>query len=822
MILCYRFGLEPSADFPISSSMVCGMLAQVIGKGSQRLGVFADGVCSAADLADDPKEPVRYLSAACSWASDVLGALARPAGVLGSLGCTFAPSTGRALGSMFESKHEFDVAVDVIRRGKCIKFSPTHFGSPWLADDCADGDRGFATLPVYRPSPTPPSPTYPRAPGGGSGAPPSAPPVEVGGLGSVLDWEAPQLVYDHPPYTQTNFLEGVSCPTISFCAAVDVSGNAITSTNPSGGGAWLTTRVSIVSLRSISCPSASFCLAAGGGPIVTSANPSGGIGSWQRFQPLNVASYIESVSCASANLCVAVGNAGDILSSTDPMGGPGAWHQVDLGSQTLVAVSCPTASLCAAVDLDGEAFVSTDPTGPAHAWQPVQIGGRLTEIDCPSASLCVAADQGGRVIASTSPANPASWFAKTVGAADPSIFSTNLSCPSASRCYLTNSHDEVLTSTEPGNPAGGWTTAEGTGGYTPEDLDCPIASFCVALDAPLGKILAATAPLNGVAAWGVAAETGYTPLTGLSCPTATRCVAVSASGDVIWTSDPSGTWNLSPDVDPPEESLTSLTDVSCPTVSLCVAVDERGYVLTSTNPTGGAGTWTKTLLRPYERLTAVACPSAALCVATSSGGTMWASTDPTGGEEAWSPSFVGANVYISDVSCPTNSYCVAVDRRGEASVSSSPAAVVPEWKRFRVDTHNYYLNNVLTPEPLLAVSCPTPSFCTAVGEFTGLVTSANPGGGSDAWTTISLVPPTLEFSLFQDVACPTVSMCAAVGGGSGDSVWSSADPGGGAASWLFADINADIPYGYLLDVSCPSAAYCVALSAGGHAFVGTG
>lgn len=167
MVLCYRFGLEPSADFPISSSMVCGMLAQVIGKRSPKLGVFADGACSGADLADDPKEPVKYLSAACSWASDVLGALAKPAGVLGSLGCTLAPSAGHALGSMFESKHEFDVAVDVTRHGKCIKYSPTHFGSPWLADDCASGDKGFATLPVYRPR----GPLAPQPPGGGGGGP---------------------------------------------------------------------------------------------------------------------------------------------------------------------------------------------------------------------------------------------------------------------------------------------------------------------------------------------------------------------------------------------------------------------------------------------------------------------------------------------------------------------------------------------------------------------------------------------------------------------------------------------------------------------------
>lgn len=195
-VLCYHFGLEPSADFPVTSSMVCGMLAQVIGKGSDRLGVFADGACSGADLADDPKEPVKYLSAACSWASDVLGVLVKPAGVLGSIGCTLAPSAGHALGGMFESKHEFDVAVDVIRHGKCIKYSPSHFGSPWLAERCADGDKGFSTLPVHRPG----APSVPPAPGGAppgaapGGGPTPGPVGEGGGPPGVLVLNPPSIV----------------------------------------------------------------------------------------------------------------------------------------------------------------------------------------------------------------------------------------------------------------------------------------------------------------------------------------------------------------------------------------------------------------------------------------------------------------------------------------------------------------------------------------------------------------------------------------------------------------------------------------------------
>jgi hypothetical protein len=173
MVLCQRFGLTPSADFPISAGMVCGMLAAAIdavpgGQAAHRLSLFADGACSGVELAADPAEPAKYVGIACGWASDLLGALVKPAGVLGSLGCAAAPSAGHALGSLFESKHELDVAIDVMRQGKCIKFSPTHFGSPWLAIRCASGDRGFSGLQLAPPPPPAPPPApSPQVPSSG-------------------------------------------------------------------------------------------------------------------------------------------------------------------------------------------------------------------------------------------------------------------------------------------------------------------------------------------------------------------------------------------------------------------------------------------------------------------------------------------------------------------------------------------------------------------------------------------------------------------------------------------------------------------------------
>src|SRR6185312_1905446 len=111
------------------------------------LALFSDGACPAGAIASDPKEPAAYIGVACGCLSDLLEQVASPVGVFAGLGCATAPVVGTALGSLLESKHELDVAADIVGKGKCLKYSPTHFGSPWLAVACSPSDPGFASLP---------------------------------------------------------------------------------------------------------------------------------------------------------------------------------------------------------------------------------------------------------------------------------------------------------------------------------------------------------------------------------------------------------------------------------------------------------------------------------------------------------------------------------------------------------------------------------------------------------------------------------------------------------------------------------------------------
>src|SRR4051794_15677692 len=79
--------------------------------------------------------------------------------------------------------------------------------------------------------------------------------------------------------------------------------------------------------------------------------------------PFGAPGALLGMSCPSASLCVAVDNAGRIVSSTDPTGGAGAWTLAyAIEAVSLYGVSCPSTSLCVAVASSGDVLTSTDPT----------------------------------------------------------------------------------------------------------------------------------------------------------------------------------------------------------------------------------------------------------------------------------------------------------------------------------------------------------------------------------------------------------------------------------------------------------------------------
>jgi hypothetical protein len=130
--------------------------------------------------------------------------------------------------------------------------------------------------------------------------------------------------------------------------------------------------------------------------------------------------------------------------------------------------------------------------------------------------------------------------------------------------------------------------------------------------------------------------------------------------------------------------------------------------------------------------------------------------------------------------------------------------------------------------PLLGISCPSTSFCVAVGELDSIIATTNPTGGASAWHQAK---PTGEANSdcheyrdppcgypqdrrIRGVSCPSAQLCVAVTGEG--YVYSSTDPTGPGDAWRVADIDDNGPNTHLLGVSCPTASLCVAVSGEGY------
>lgn len=319
----------------------------------------------------------------------------------------------------------------------------------------------------------------------------------------AVSWSAPV------PIGHGSAFNGISCPTATFCAAIDAYGEVVTATDPTGGsGAWTTTSLvnpgfADAGLDAISCPTISLCVVTDGldGSIYASTDPTGGAGAWVHtvVDPGNV---LNGVTCTTTSLCVAVDSSGDVLTSTDPTGGPGAWQTATVdGGNSLNGVACAGSGLCVAV---GTGFsTSTDPTGGSGAWTTT-TSLSASAVDCPSAGLCVAVDDSGNAYVSADPTGgPSAW--RTVDAIDrlhPLQPMTGVSCPSAGLCVAVGESGDAAVTGEPLGGASAWSGASidsvGLGG-----VSCPTTSLCVAVDdsgdALVGTVLTPSVAIQGVA-----------------------------------------------------------------------------------------------------------------------------------------------------------------------------------------------------------------------------------------------------------------------------------------------------------------------------------
>ncbi len=616
---------------------------------------------------------------------------------------------------------------------------------------------------------------------------------------SGLTWSTPQSI---DPDGGIATLTSVSCPSASFCMAVDQAGRALTW----NGSSWLSLRIIDPNggLSSVSCPSATSCVAVdtSGDALTWNGNSWSSPQSIDPFSPsTGTGGDLTSVSCPTALFCAAV----DASDGSLFLWNGTTWSAAtDVGltfTDNAASVSCPSASFCMVVDGDGQ-----DVTWDGSTWSVPQqttlpvLGGFLDgiQVSCSSSAFCgvVEADTSDPISAAApppvlalSPVSASTWSSGSWSS--PSQLNPGgqlvyglvlgVSCSTATECQA------IVNSTGPDGAANSewdgstWSPIQvvaSSGAYSSPTgaVACPTSALCVA-------VVGSEATMWSGTSWTTPRLIDPAPgvLPGVSCPTATFCAAVDQSGNAL-TWDGSG-WSSPQSID----STRNLSGVSCPSPTLCVAVDAYGDATV-----WNGSSWS--ILHDIDQLNpilAVSCASTSFCMAVDGNGN---AVDWNG--SLWSaPDFIDSNGYLGSVACTSSSFCVAVDESGHAltwngSSWSGPASI--------------------DSSGLSSVACPTSSFCVAV-DASGNALSWN----GSSWSS----PVSIDSSGLSSVACPTSSFCVAVDGSGNALSWN-------GSSWS-SPVSID-PYsqstnlgGFLIRVSCASASFCVAVDSTGQALTGT-
>ncbi len=316
--------------------------------------------------------------------------------------------------------------------------------------------------------------------GGGAGSANSA--TAPSGGSQPATWSSPVLIEPSGQPTDYDSIYGLSCPTGTFCAAVDESGGALFREE----GHWSTPR-----------------------PVATATGT------------------LQSVSCPTATDCVAVPAAsgavtwnGTSWSQSDPVTTPG-----DTG---LTNISCPTTTFCAGVGTPGIPGPSLITTWDGQRWTAQQtpatgaIGDRLMDVSCATPDFCVAVNLDGKILTF----DGSRWSGPTASGM-PRL--TSVSCPSARFCMVMGG-DSSATDVD-----GRWSGAGTIPGFIAPvvaEVSCSSASRCTAIG------------LNGLAAtwtaghWAPAVRVftgGYLATVALSCAPSGPCTAVTSKGDAAST-----------------------------------------------------------------------------------------------------------------------------------------------------------------------------------------------------------------------------------------------------------------------------------------------
>ena len=279
------------------------------------------------------------------------------------------------------------------------------------------------------------------------------------GASGSLRFTRPQLV------TRRSALVAVSCASDTFCIALDDAGHAYRFDGARWTGptilAGLTPGPGTVS---VSCASADLCVAA---PTGSNAVATWNGQAWPAPTVLGGASGIEAVGCAPSGYCAAVDGEGNAFAL-----GSDGWAATSGDWGSVSAISCVSASFCVSTSggisqWDGSAWTTPNTLGVTSAFAGVS---------CPTATFCLAVDGLGQALQWDGQSWSAPVRIEPATVAGGSAL-TGVSCPTPSFCVAVDAAGGLLQW-----DGATWSRTEVDGGRAIAAVSCPAPTFCVAVD----------------------------------------------------------------------------------------------------------------------------------------------------------------------------------------------------------------------------------------------------------------------------------------------------------------------------------------------------
>ncbi len=252
------------------------------------------------------------------------------------------------------------------------------------------------------------------------------------------------------------------------------------------------------------------------------------------------------------------------------------------------------------------------------------------------------------------------------------------------------------------------------------------------------------------------------------------------------------------------EAGSSVNAVSCvPETTECMVTSSKGNADYATNVSATSAASWKVWSGPTSPGEAIACPASSLCtladgkVEKGGGGNMYYATSLGG---SWSSALKVTNGVLA-ISCPSVSFCVDSQEGGRISYSTKPAST--SWTELTIGSGT-----------MTSVFCLSSTFCAAVNGSGDLYVANTEAKIKEAtgWQLKDIDGSTP----LHGVACTSTTSCVAVD--SEGRILGLTLDGSGKATVAKSDIDGAND---LTAITCTTGLVCVAVDAGGHVLVST-